>query len=80
MFEPLAGLAALQVISEHTYRPEYVPLLGREAEHFRLCSRLAGRIAVARLRRPWDLNRIDNTLAMLRAHWPIAEPISRGSR
>ena len=79
VLEPLAGLAALQVISEHTYRLEYVSLLGRGAEHFRLCSRLAGRIAVARLRRPWDLDRIDSTLAMLRAHWPIAEPISGGS-
>ena len=80
VLEPLAGLEALRVISEHTYRPEYVSLLGREAEHFRQCSGLAGNIAVARLRRPWDMGRIGDTLALLRAHWSLAEPVCGGSR
>ena len=80
MLERLAGLEALRVISEHTYRPEYVPLLGREAEHFRLCSGLAGNITVGRLRRPWDIERIGETLALLRAHWSVAEAASGGLR
>jgi hypothetical protein len=70
----------LRVISQNTYRPEYVPLLGREAEHFRLCSRLAGRVPVSRLRRPWALERLGETLALLRAHWSAPARRARGAR
>jgi len=78
--EPLAGLEALRVISQNTYRPEYVPLLGREAEHFQLCSRLVGRVSVVRLRRPWALGRLGETLALLRARWSAPEHLAGGAR
>jgi len=77
--EPLAGLEALRVISQNTYRPEYVPLLGREAEHFQLCSRLADRVPVVRLRRPWELDRLGETLALLRARWSAPERLTGGT-
>jgi len=67
--EPLIGLEALRIISQNTCRPEYVPLLGRNAEHFQLCSRLADRVSVVRLRRPWELDRLGETLALLQARW-----------
>ncbi len=65
----VVGLDAIRVIAGNTYRPEYVPLLAREASHFRLCSALAGSVAVSRLRRPWDMGRLDETLALLDRHW-----------
>ena len=77
--EPIGGLEALRVISQNTYRPEYVPLLGREAEHFQLCSQLADRVEVIRFRRPWALGRLDETLALLRARWSAPERLAGGT-
>jgi hypothetical protein len=73
-------LEALRVISQNTYRPEYVPLLGREAEHFQLCSRLADRVPVVRLRRPWALGRLGETLVLLRARWSAPGRLAGGAR
>ncbi|HUF87240.1 MAG TPA: hypothetical protein VMM59_07655 [Thermohalobaculum sp.] len=67
--EPLGGLEALRVIAANTYRPHYVSQLGRDSEHFRLCSELAGSIAVCRLSRPRDIRRIGESLALIRARW-----------
>ncbi|MHA1528576.1 MAG: hypothetical protein ACTSVG_06125 [Alphaproteobacteria bacterium] len=78
--EPLAGLEALRVISQNTYRPEYVPLLGREAEHFQLCSQLAGQVTVVRLRRPWAIDRLGETLALLQARWSAPERLAGRAR
>lgn len=65
----VVGLQALGIVSQNTYRPEYVPLLGRDAAHFRLCSQVVERVSVLRLRRPWSLDRIDESLALLEEHW-----------
>ena len=67
--EPLGGLEALRVIAANTYRTEYLPLLGREADHFRLCSELADSVPVSRLSRPWTMARIDESLALIRNRW-----------
>lgn len=67
--EPLTGLRALQAVAANTYRPEYVPLLGREAEHFRQCGDLARDIPVGRLIRPWGVGGFDRTLALLIRRW-----------
>jgi len=80
VLEPIVGLEALRVITEHTYRPEYVRLLAREAAHFKLCARLAGGVTVARLRRPWDLRRIGETVAALRTRWSANESATGGDR
>ncbi len=66
---PLTGLAAIRAIAENTYRPEYVPLLGREAAHFRHCAELAGSLPVVRLCRPWAIGRLGETAEMLARRW-----------
>lgn len=75
---PLGGLAALRTVAENTYRPEYVPLLGWAAEHFRLCSALAGAIPVYELRAPRSLARLGETVALLESLWTGA-PASGGA-
>ena len=68
--EPLEGIHALQAVAVNTYRPEYVALLGRQAEHFRQCGELARDVAVSRLIRPWGMSRIDQTLELVLNRWP----------
>ncbi len=77
--EPLDGIRALQAVAVNTYRPEYVGLLGREAEHFRQCGELARDIPVSRLIRPWGLPRIEETLDLVLSRWD-AKPAARSSR
>ena len=67
--EPVEGLLALQVIAENAYRPEYVPLLGRETPHFQNVAALSGAVRTYRLTRPWDAGRIAETVALLERHW-----------
>lgn len=67
--EPLGPLEALGVINANTYRPYYVPQLGREADHFRLCAALAGGVAVLRLSRPWAMERVEESLELIQERW-----------
>lgn len=67
--ESASGIDALGIVSENAYRPEYVPLLGREASHFRLAASLSAVVRVLRLHRPWDASRMEETIACLEAHW-----------
>jgi hypothetical protein len=76
--EPLDGIRALQAVAAHTYRPEYVGLLGREAEHFRQCGELARDVAISRLIRPWGLSSIEATIDLVLRRWE-AVPAARGS-
>lgn len=76
VLEPITGLEALRVIMEHTYRPEYVRLLGRDPEHFALCAQFASGVKVARLRRPWGIDLISETLAAMWAHWSASPPVA----
>jgi len=77
--EPLDGIRALQAVAANTYRPEYVGLLGREAEHFRQCGELTRDIPVGRLIRPWGLAGIERTLDLVLSRWD-AMPAVQGSR
>lgn len=76
--ERLDGLRSLQAIAVNTYRPEYVGLLGREAEHFRQCGELARDVAVSRLIRPWGLASIDATIELVLSRWNET-PAAQGS-
>ncbi len=76
---PLEGLEALGVISANTYRPHYVAKLGREADHFRLCAALADSIAVRRLSRPRAIERIGESLELLRERWPQPGRVAGGA-
>lgn len=63
------GLEAVALIARNTYRPEYLRLLGAEARHFQQITALSAHVDVYRLTRPWDAARMDETLALLDAHW-----------
>lgn len=65
----LRGLAAIETLSTHTYRPHYLSLLDRRDIHFHDATELAREIPVYRMSRPWDLGRMDETVTTLRAHW-----------
>lgn len=75
-FAELDGLEALRLVAQNTYRPAYVSLLGRNAEHFRDCAALAQMVRVGRLSRPRDLGRLDEGVALVRAHWERAAALS----
>jgi hypothetical protein len=77
--EPLDGIHALRALAENTYRPEYIALLGRQAEHFRQCGELTREITVSRLIRPWGMSWIDETLKLVLNRWPV-EPAARELR
>jgi hypothetical protein len=77
--EPLDGIRALQAIAVNTYRPEYVGLLGREAEHFRQCGELARDVAVSRLIRPWGVASMEATVDLVMSRWDTA-PAAQESR
>jgi hypothetical protein len=77
--EPLDGIRALQAIAVNTYRPEYVGLLGREAEHFRQCGELARDVAVSRLIRPWGVASMEATVDLVMSRWDAA-PAAQESR
>jgi hypothetical protein len=62
---PLQGAAKFSALAEETYRPYYVPALGRRPEHFRQCASLAQQVEVARLARPRDLTRLDEVVAFV---------------
>ena len=69
VLRPLGGLAALSALAENAFRPEFVPLLERQAEHFRLSARMLERVKVLRLDRPRDLTALPATVDLLRRHW-----------
>jgi hypothetical protein len=77
--EPLDSIHALQAVAVNTCRPEYVALLGRQAEHFRQCGELARDVAISRLIRPWGMSRIDETLELVLSRWP-ALPMTQETR
>ena len=65
---PLSGSEAAGAVIANTFRGELVGPMGRQAEHFRQCVELAGRVPVVRLERAWGLDRIGEGAALLRDH------------
>ncbi|NEX18412.1 MAG: hypothetical protein C1943_17865 [Halochromatium sp.] len=66
--EPVRGHEAISLIQTHTYRPGLVRRMGRAGDHLRQCGRVASRIQVFRLQRPWRLDRLDETVDQLLSH------------
>ncbi|HWB32864.1 MAG TPA: hypothetical protein VG714_06805 [Acidobacteriaceae bacterium] len=63
--EPLSILEAVAALFEMTYA-SYVPVLsGQKARVFQQCARALGQASAWRLDRPWDLDRMDETLDLL---------------
>jgi hypothetical protein len=70
--ERLGRLEAVRALTDNTYRPEYLELLDRRTQHFKLCAQLSSQIPLYRLQRPWDISRIyaDVTDVLRRLHVP----------
>jgi hypothetical protein len=66
--EPLSGHRAIGLIRDQTYRPEVMRELGKAGEHLRQCGRIARRVRVFRCSRPWQLDRLDDSVRTLLDH------------
>ena len=67
--EPVPALEALMLVAQNVYRPEFVDLMDRHADHFQLSARLVETVAVCRLTRPRDAALLPETVNLLRRHW-----------
>jgi hypothetical protein len=67
--ERVSGLDAVAALVEATYRMPHAVRMGLETAHFRLCASVSAAVGVYRLRRPRDLERMEETLEALEAHW-----------
>ena len=67
--ERLAPLEAIDLLAQHAYRPEFVPLLNRQNAHFNACARLADQVPFWRLKRPRALDRLPETVGWLQENW-----------
>lgn len=67
--DPVRGHEAISLIQANTYRPGLIHRFGRAGEHLRQCGEVAAGIQVFRLRRPWRLERLDETLKALVSHF-----------
>lgn len=65
---PVAGLAAIEHLYAHTYRGEYVALLGLREAHLRNCASVAERVPIFEARRIWDVSAMDRDNAVLLRH------------
>lgn len=63
--EPVLGIEALGVVAEHTYRPEYVGLMGDRETHFKQAAAFSHSVEVARLTRPRDAARLPDVARLL---------------
>jgi hypothetical protein len=71
----LTGAEAVAALVSNTYRGEYVARVGDPALHLLQCTRLAERIAVFELTRPWNTARIERTNAAIVAR--VREDLAR---
>jgi hypothetical protein len=67
--ERVSGLDAVAALVEATYRLPHAVRMGLESAHFRLCASVSAVVGVYRLRRPRGLERMEETLEALEAHW-----------
>lgn len=65
----LPPAAAIDAISRHGYRPEFVEFLGRREAHFRQSASVAARLPVWRLTRPEGLEHLAATRRWLETRW-----------
>lgn len=65
VLQALPLLAATAAISANSYRPEYIGLLGRQASHLAQCVQVASAVPILGLRYPWDLTRLEETMAFV---------------
>lgn len=68
------GLEAVELVSRHTYRRDFIGPMGLETRHFRLCAAFAGAVAIRRLVRPRGFEHMDAVLDVLQADWSDRGP------
>lgn len=66
--EPMTGVTAAQSLVENSYRASWVPLIGDPQAHFAACLRLSEQVPMFRIRRPWNEDRIGETIDVIEAH------------
>ena len=66
-FTPLHGMSKFQAIKRFNYGNYYLKGLGLQAAHFHLTSLIAGQIPVTRIRRPRQVNRLEELIAQVDA-------------
>jgi len=64
----ITGAAAIRALTVNTYRGAYIPLVGDPAKHFAQCLGLIRDVPIFQLRRPWQAERIDETVRQVTAH------------
>ena len=67
--EHLGGAEALRVVTEHTYRPEFLAVMGNREDHFRQAAALTAATRIMRLSRPRDLSAIPDVVRLLETSW-----------
>lgn len=67
LFEPIQGMAKFKPLKANSYRSNYIDGLGLNAEHLKLCSRLANQIAITRITRPDSGFRLDELVELIEA-------------
>jgi hypothetical protein len=64
-FEPLHGMSKFQAVKRYNYGNYYLKGLGLQAAHFHLTSLISSRVPVARIRRPRQVNRLEELIACM---------------
>jgi hypothetical protein len=69
VIENLSVKESLVLLSRHSYRGKLIPMLGCCNDMFQQCARIAQTITLCRFRRPWDLERLDESITALLSHF-----------
>ena len=58
----LQGFSAIEALAANTYRASFLPMIGDPSAHFAMCLKIAQRVPILELQRPWDCGRIEETM------------------
>jgi hypothetical protein len=64
-FAPLSGMEKFNTIKEQTYFRQYIPGMGLDSEHFKLCSIVAKHVPIKKLYRPYGFSNLKEFLSLL---------------
>lgn len=66
---PISGLAKLNTLLSHAYRPHFLQVMGRQADLLRSAAALVPRVQMSRIQRPRQGQTLDAIVASLEAQW-----------
>lgn len=67
--KPVAGIAKLNTLLSHAYRPRFLQVMGRQADLLRSAAALVPRLQMSRIQRPRQGQTLDAIVAQLEAQW-----------